>query len=118
MPNCPSITLSSSIHSTLIKLLGMCGSDHAGERANAAQMADKLVRANGMTWADVIRVPTEQHQARDWRDMRDYCAAHFYSLRERERDFIDDLAVWRGRLSEKQAAWLIAIYTRLQREAS
>jgi hypothetical protein len=116
MPNCTSITLPSSTTSTLVKLCGMLGSDHAGERAAAALKADQLVRANGMTWTDVIRVPTKPHQARDWRDMREFCAAHSYSLGSRERDFIDDLAVWHGRLSDKQAAWLIAIYTRLQRE--
>jgi hypothetical protein len=103
-------------------LLGLCGSDHAGERANAAQMADRLVRANGMTWADIIVKPpqhrAEDHLADDWRVMRDYCAARSPSLRSRECDFVADLAVWRGRLSNKQTAWLIAIYTRLQREAS
>jgi hypothetical protein len=108
-------TLASSTHTTLLKCLGMLGSSHAGERSAAALKCDQIVRSNNVAWSDLIRVPTEQHQARDWRDMRDYCAAHFYSLRERERDFIDDLAVWHGRLSEKQAAWLIAIYGRLQR---
>jgi len=118
MPNCPSVTLPSSTASTLLKCLGMLGSDHAGERAAAALKADKLVRASGATWADVIRVPqnrTEDQPPRDWRAMRDYCAAHFYSLRERDRDFVDSLADWRGRLSEKQVAWLIGIYRRLQR---
>jgi hypothetical protein len=111
-------TLESSTAITLIKLCGLLGSDHAGERAAAALKADKLVRASGATWADVIRVPqnrTEDQPPRDWRAMRDYCAAHFYSLRERDRDFVDSLADWRGRLSEKQVAWLIGIYRRLQR---
>ena len=120
MSNYLSATLPSSTATTLVKLLGMLGSDHAGERAAAALKADQLVRANGLTWPDLIRVPqhSSEHQMRDWREMRDYCAAHFYSLRERERDFIDDLADWRGRLSEKQQAWLIGIYTRLQRGAT
>jgi hypothetical protein len=112
------VTLESSTYSTLIKCLGMLGSDHAGERAAAGLKADQIIRQHGLTWPDLIRVPTEQHQPHDWRIMRNFCAAHFYSLRERERDFIDDLAVWRGRPSEKQLAWLIAIYGRLQREAA
>ena len=120
MPNCPSVTLESSTATALAKLCGMLGSDHAGERANAALLADRLVRANGLTWPDLIHVPQHsagQPQANDWRAMRDYCAGHFYLLRERERDFIDGIADWRGRLSERQAAWLLAIHTRLQRGA-
>ena len=115
------VTLSSSTTTTLIKLCGMLGSDHIGERANAALMADKLVRSAGLTWSDIIVPPRHhagQHHPHDWRGMRDFCAAHFYSLRERERDFVDGLADWRGRLSEKQMMWLVAIYSRLQREAA
>jgi hypothetical protein len=40
----------------LVKLCGMLGSAHAGERANAAEAADRLVRAAGLTWADIIGV--------------------------------------------------------------
>ena len=32
----------------------MFGSDHAGERASAALMADKIVRQVGLRWADVL----------------------------------------------------------------
>jgi hypothetical protein len=44
-------------HSRLVKLLGLTGSDHDGERANAAQLANRLVTGLGMTWADVITRP-------------------------------------------------------------
>ena len=120
MPNCPSVTLPSSTTSILLKCLGLLGSDHAGERAAAGLKADQILRANDLTWSDLIRAPQQhqqQHQVRNWREARDYCAAHFYALRERERNFIDDLASWRGAPTEKQSAWLAAIYTRL-REAS
>jgi hypothetical protein len=118
MPNYPSVTLPSSTTSRLLKCLGLLGSTHAGERSAAALKADQIMRSNNVTWSDLIRVPTKQDQARDWRDMRDFCAAHFYSLRERERDFVDGLTDWRGRLSEKQMMWLVSIYSRLQREPS
>ena len=118
MPNCPSVTLPSSTTSTLLKCLGLLGSTHAGERAAAGLKADQILRSNNVSWSDLIRVPSKQHQARNWRDIRDFCAMHFDVLRPREADFISDLEAWRGRLSEKQASWLIAIYTRLQREAS
>ena len=38
----------------LVKLCGLLGSDHDGERANAAFMATKLLRMNDMTWADLV----------------------------------------------------------------
>jgi hypothetical protein len=38
----------------LAKLCGMFGSDHAGERANAAAAADKLIREAGLRWRDLI----------------------------------------------------------------
>lgn len=41
----------------LIKLLGMLGSDHLGERASAGALAHRLVKASGLSWGDVISVP-------------------------------------------------------------
>ena len=38
----------------LIRILGMLGSDHDGERAAAALAADRLVRASGWTWWDLL----------------------------------------------------------------
>jgi hypothetical protein len=40
----------------LVKTLGMLGSAHAGERANAAAKATKMLRDLGFTWRDVFRV--------------------------------------------------------------
>jgi hypothetical protein len=45
----------------LQKLCGLFGSQHDGERAAAAALADKLVRAAGLTWGDVIRRPAPPH---------------------------------------------------------
>jgi hypothetical protein len=39
----------------LRKLCGMFSSAHDGEIANAARMADRLVRAAGLVWGDVLR---------------------------------------------------------------
>lgn len=48
----------------LIKLLGLLGSDHEGERGNAARMASDLLRGAGLTWAEVIaKVPIRVHNA-------------------------------------------------------
>jgi hypothetical protein len=38
----------------LARILGMLGSDHGGERANAAELADRMIHDAGMTWSDFI----------------------------------------------------------------
>jgi hypothetical protein len=40
----------------LVALLGMLGSDHAGERDNAAKLAEKFRRQYGLTWADLLNL--------------------------------------------------------------
>jgi hypothetical protein len=40
----------------LVKVLGMLGSTHAGERDNAAQMATQILKEAGLTWYDVLDV--------------------------------------------------------------
>jgi hypothetical protein len=42
----------------LARICGMFGSDHAGERASAAAMADTMIRKLGLTWQDVISSST------------------------------------------------------------
>lgn len=39
---------------TLAKILGMLGSDHEGEKLNAAEGAEKHRRKLGMTWAELL----------------------------------------------------------------
>jgi hypothetical protein len=63
MPVCTSITLPSSVATTLAKLCGMVGSDHAGERAAAALKADQLARAPSPTWRDIIAAPKQSSPA-------------------------------------------------------
>lgn len=38
----------------LVRLLGMLGSEHAGERDNAARLAEQIRRENGTTWDDLL----------------------------------------------------------------
>src|SRR3954463_4067248 len=40
--------------SRLAAVLGMMGSDHDGETLNAARQAEKMRKASGKTWADLI----------------------------------------------------------------
>jgi len=109
----------------LVKLLGMLGSNHDGERAAAALKANALVREHGLVWSDVIPTPDADRRLndvgaknQDCRTMRGFCAQHSNLLRSREQEFIDDIEDWRGALTEKQSAWLIAIYTRVKKLAA
>jgi hypothetical protein len=40
----------------LVKLLAMLGSDHAGERDNAARAIERLRRERGLSWAKIFGV--------------------------------------------------------------
>jgi hypothetical protein len=38
----------------LVKVLGLLGSDHAGERDNAARQATRILKEAGLTWWDIL----------------------------------------------------------------
>jgi hypothetical protein len=42
------------VSTKLVKVLGMLGSDHAGERDNAARLATQILKEAGLTWYDVL----------------------------------------------------------------
>jgi len=94
----------------LIKLCGMLGSDHAGERAAAAAMADRFVRTMGMTWTDVITAPPE------WQHMAFVCRTHGHRLSDKERSFLDNIRRLRRPPSDRQLAWLEDIFERVERQ--
>jgi hypothetical protein len=97
----------------LIKLLGMLGSAHDGERAAAGLKAHELIRRHGLSWPDILLAPPETPRKIGWRDKLAACAAHRHSLSARERAFVQSLANWRGTPTEKQLAWLDHIYGNL-----
>ena len=47
--------ISSADITRLVRLLGMLGSEHDGEVANAGRLADRLVRELGLTWGEVVQ---------------------------------------------------------------
>ena len=99
-----------------LKLLGMFGSDHDGERANAAGLATKMLRDAGLTWVEFIDrlitpppetiAPQPQHTA--WRRSLDHreaaleCLLWGKRLTDWERGFIESMDRYR-RLSDRQA---------------
>jgi hypothetical protein len=93
-------TIPNDKRTRLVRLLGMLGSDFDGERANAGQMADALVRSLGLRWDDVIAAP---HGAT--RNAAAACLADSYPWTEWELCFLRSIQ-HRRRLTEKQAAVL------------
>jgi hypothetical protein len=90
-------------------LCGMFGSAHEGERANAAALADRLIRDCGLTWSDIIAQPPAECQ-----HIAAVCGRRWGELSDKERDFLTNVARLRRQPSDKQLEWLAAIYERLQ----
>jgi hypothetical protein len=96
----------------LVKLLGMLGSHHDGERANAARLADALVRERGLRWRDVITVSALSTSTVSWQRMAHWCHAHPEKLNSKEYQFILSMLEWHGEPSEKQQKWLTDLFIR------
>ena len=117
-------------------LLLLLSSDRDGEALAAARALGRTLKAAGCDFHDLAATLTSAASAKtkfhdeeepprqrerkadgDWRAMRDFCLDRPTRLR-REREFLESLRKWRGNITEKQCAWLEAIYTRLQRMAA
>jgi len=101
----------------LVKLLGMLGSAHAGEGANAAAAADKLLRENGLTWREWIeeRRRGEKPAGRSPKDVLELCLGCPEVHTAWERNFLADLRRRGPGLSEKQIAKLKQIFGRVEK---
>ncbi len=113
-----SMRLDDTTADRLVKILGLLGSDHAGERAAAAHKAHALVRGAGLTWHDVIMPsPPTAPQLEDgssWKKLVAECHTQKARLSPGEFKFIASLRTWRTEPSPKQLAWLTAIHARLR----
>jgi hypothetical protein len=105
----------------LAKLCGMFGSDHAGERANAAAAADRLVRERGLTWPIILGVERSATSSDvSIAEMATVIQSHMDELTAKEARFITNISLYLSRgwaLSLKQQSWLAAIHARVAREA-
>lgn len=101
----------------LAKILGMLGSDHAGERATAAAKAHAIVHSAGLTWRDLVMpspsVAPQLESSCDWRLLAAECHAHRARLNPKESEFVAKMLTWRSEPSPKQLAWLASIHSRL-----
>jgi hypothetical protein len=96
----------------LVKVLGMLGSDHEGERAAAALKADRHLRGLGLQWDDIIARPGEAPEAPlTWQSMASAILASGRATRW-EQNFCETLLrSWRGpHVTAKQRAALESIY--------
>ena len=110
----------------LARLLGMTGSAHDGEVVNAARLADRLVRENGLTWRDVVApvgrglasVPEPEDVSidairRDWRRAAQWCLSRGGNvLRDKDRDFLRAIIGYRRCPSDPQLVWLHGLVNR------
>ena len=82
------LSLDTSSARRLVRLLGMLGSAHDGEVANAGRMADRLIRERGLTWPQIIALaPTppatfpplsrEPATALEWRQLAGWIKRNF-----------------------------------------
>jgi hypothetical protein len=109
----------------LCKILGMLGSDHAGERAAAGLAAHRLLSEHRLTWDQVIVAPaivpalspvqSWHRRETDWQRMARFCWARRDRLSLRDQDFVRSMLTWRGQPSERQQDWLAGIYARFVR---
>jgi hypothetical protein len=109
----------------LIKVLGLLGSTHAGERAAAGLKATELLRSVNLTWADIINpkpiptalmrtfAPTPSTISADL----GFLHANLDLLTDSERKFVFSLGRFR-RLSPKQCAVVDQIVSKVQRRAA
>jgi hypothetical protein len=106
----------------LAQLLGMLGSDHDGEIANAGRMADRLLRSRGLTWPDIIRPYTDNlhkddppiwREPRTWREAVGLALGFEEMLTPWESKFLRSLRDQHG-LSAKQHSILCDIVDKLR----
>jgi hypothetical protein len=91
----------------LVKLRGMLGSDHFGERAAAAAKAAKLVRSANVTWKDLLRLrhspPSRRsrYQPEEHADDAKACLDSGVQVSEWEARFLESIQSF-DTLSDKQ----------------
>ena len=110
-------TLDGTDAAKLAKLLGMLGSDHAGERDAAGLAAHRLITSRGLTWDGIlspppVRPPKLGQPWRGWRDTVERCLQQPGSLRRWEVEFLSGLRHYQNP-SRKQKEVLRGIVERV-----
>jgi len=105
----------------LAKLLGLLGSDHAGERDAAALAAHRFIQSRGLTWQDVLEPEAAPAAVRSamqpWRETVADCLRQPGALRRWEGGFLRSLSGF-ARISPKQKSVLDQIAGRVLRRTA
>jgi hypothetical protein len=93
----------------LIAILGMLGSDQAGERAAAGLKAEELRKKLDLSWDQIIPEKSDgsakQKRGRsDWEEKIEECAKHMDMLSEWEQGFVENMMMWDGAPTPRQKA--------------
>lgn len=104
----------------LVRVCGMLGSDHDGEVVAAARQAERIRKALGLSWDDLLISPARPtshgrpppHDIPDWRRACQLCMTRFDILSNWEMTFLQSLARYRGQPSAKQLAVLERLIAR------
>jgi len=96
--------LPATARARLLKLLGLLGSDQAGERDAAVLAATRLLERSGLRWPEILSLPQPSKREPLFSTWRATCAElskRSGDLRPWERKFIADLPAF-PRISTKQ----------------
>ena len=108
--------LPSVITPTLGKLIPRLASNHDGEVVATVAAIGRVLAANKLDWHDLAAALNPAGIDDDFHDVIAFCAMHAARLSSKERDFIRQIARWRGKPTEKQIAWLDDIAAKLRRQ--
>ena len=105
--------LDQAIADRLVKICNMFSSNHTGERASAAAMADSLIRRVGLTWEKIIRADRD-HPHKTIEEMIVFALDHGKGIiTDWEHGFLRGI-YGRQYLTEKQIAKLDAIVRKVK----
>jgi hypothetical protein len=104
------------------KLIRLLSSNQPGEVAAAAAAIVRHLQVAGKDiheFADAaergLQTPDNDKQQQPWRELRAWCADRSEFLSERELEFVQSLARWRGYPTPKQMDWLHVIEQNIKR---
>lgn len=107
----------------VLALLPRLASDADGEVLATARLILRQLSAAETDWHDLVSrlkassISREESMSSAWRDVAHWCAEHGETLSEKERSFVRDMAnrlILGAKPTEKQAAWLRAIFAKLK----
>jgi hypothetical protein len=119
---CASAAMAAINRRRLAQVLELLSSDQPGERQAAAEAANRLVRASGLRWTDVLDPPPQRppeprrrasRRSPPWRSLLATCRAHPELLTRWEREFVGSLSGFRT-ISKKQYAILARLAGRVR----